>query len=139
MGLILDTSVLIADERGLFDMPGLLRQFPDSEPVLAAITASELLHGVERALDPFRKARRQRRVEQMLATIAVQPFGLAEARFHARVWAELASKGQLIGSHDLQIAATGLAMGHEVATLNIQEFRRVSGLGVIDATAFLRT
>jgi hypothetical protein len=27
MGLILDTSVLIADERGKFDMPGLLRQW----------------------------------------------------------------------------------------------------------------
>ena len=27
MGLILDTSVLIADERGKFDMPGFLRRF----------------------------------------------------------------------------------------------------------------
>ena len=28
MGLMLDTSLLIADERGKFDMPGFLRWFP---------------------------------------------------------------------------------------------------------------
>jgi hypothetical protein len=32
MGLILDSSLLIADERGKFDMAGFLRQFPGSEP-----------------------------------------------------------------------------------------------------------
>ena len=58
MGLILDTSVLTADERGKFDMPGFLRQFPVPQPLIAAITASELLHGVERAQDANRKARR---------------------------------------------------------------------------------
>jgi tRNA(fMet)-specific endonuclease VapC len=51
MGLILDSSPLIADERGKFDMPGLLRQCPGLQPIIAAITASELLHGVERAKD----------------------------------------------------------------------------------------
>ena len=54
MGLILDTSILIADERGKFDMPGLLRQFPSPQTIITAITASELLHGVERAQDPAR-------------------------------------------------------------------------------------
>jgi tRNA(fMet)-specific endonuclease VapC len=56
MGLILDTSILIADERGRFDMPSFLRHFPSPKPIIAAITASELLHGVERARDPARRA-----------------------------------------------------------------------------------
>jgi predicted nucleic acid-binding protein len=34
----------------------------------------------------------------------------------------------MIGPHDLQIAAAGLALGHEVATLNAREFNRVTGL-----------
>jgi tRNA(fMet)-specific endonuclease VapC len=80
--LILDTSVLIADERGKFDMPGFLRQFPTPQPLIAAITASELLHGVERAQDASRKAWRQQQVEQILASITVQPFDLAQARCH---------------------------------------------------------
>jgi len=58
MGLILDTSILIAEERGKFDMPAFLRQTGLGQPALAAITASELFHGVERADTPARKARR---------------------------------------------------------------------------------
>jgi tRNA(fMet)-specific endonuclease VapC len=79
MGLILDTSILIADERGKFDMPGFLRQHPTPQPLITAITASELLHGVERAQDATRKAWRQQHVEQILASIIVQPFDLVQA------------------------------------------------------------
>jgi predicted nucleic acid-binding protein len=39
---------------------------------------------------------------------------------------------------DLQIAATALALGHEVATLNVREFQRVAGLRVLGATPFWR-
>ena len=106
MGLILDTSVLIADERGKFDMPGFLRQFPAPQPLIAAIT--------------------------------VQPFDLAQARCHARLWADLERRGSMIGAHDLQIAAAGLALGHDVATLNASEFQRVAGLHLVDATPFRR-
>jgi predicted nucleic acid-binding protein len=139
MGLILDSSLLIAEERGKFDMPGFLRQFSSAQPVIAAITASELLHGVERATDAVRKARRQRHVEQILATVFIQSFDLAQARFPARIWAELQARGQMIGPHDLLIAAAGLALGHEVATLNVQEFQRITGLNVINATPFAKT
>jgi tRNA(fMet)-specific endonuclease VapC len=138
MGLILDTSVLIADERGKFDMPGLLRQFPAIQPIIAAITASELLHGVERAPDAARKAIREQHVEQILASVLVQPFDLIQARVHARIWADLALRGQMIGPHDMQIAAAGMAFGHEIATLNGREFQRVHGLKVVDATPFSR-
>ena len=139
MGLILDSSLLIADERGKFDMPGFLRQFSNVQPIIAAITASELLHGVERAQDAGRKARRQRHVEQILAAVPIQTFDLAQARVHARIWAELQTRGQMIGAHDMLIAAAGLALGHEVATLNVQEFQRVTGLNLVDATPFART
>jgi predicted nucleic acid-binding protein len=139
MGLIFDTSLLIADERGKFDMPGFLLRFPEDQPMITAITASELLHGVERAQDAARKGKRRQHVEQILAAVAVQAFDLAQARVHARIWAELASRGQMIGPHDLQIAAAGLALGHAIATLNVQEFQRVAGLKVVDATPFRRT
>jgi tRNA(fMet)-specific endonuclease VapC len=138
MGLILDTSILIADERGKFDMPGFLRQHSTPQPLITAITASELLHGVERAQDATRKAWRQQHVEQILASIIVQPFDLVQARCHARIWADLEMRGCIIGAHDLQIAAAGLALGHPVATLNATEFQRVTGLDTIDATPFRR-
>jgi len=136
MGLILDTSILIADERGKFDMPGFLRQVASPQPIISAITAAELLHGVQRALDPARRARRQQHVEQILASVFVQTFDLDQARCHARIWADLEQRGQMIGPHDLQIAAAALALGHDLATLNTGEFQRVTGLRVVDATPF---
>jgi hypothetical protein len=36
--LIPDTSFLIADERGQFDLPGFLRQTGSGQPAIAAIT-----------------------------------------------------------------------------------------------------
>lgn len=85
MELILDTSLLIAEERGRFDMTAFLLHASSSEPIVTAITASELLHGVERAHDPARRRRRERHVEQILASVCVQSFDLAQARCHARL------------------------------------------------------
>jgi tRNA(fMet)-specific endonuclease VapC len=138
MGLVLDSSILIADERGKFDMPEFLRQASGIQPIIAAITASELLHGVARATDHARKTQREKHVEQILSSVLIEPFGLTQARVHAQIWANLASRGEMIGSHDLLIAATAVAGSHDLATLNIQEFRRVKGLRVIDVAAFRR-
>ena len=139
MSVLLDTAVLIAAERGTFDMPGYLVALGDAPIALAAITASELLHGVERARGAALRQRRSKFVEGMLANVPVIPFGLAEARAHARIWAELAAAGVLIGAHDLQIAATALVAGSEVATLHVTEFGRVPGLPLAELTPFVRT
>ena len=138
MGVILDTAVLIAAERGTFDMPGYLAALGDEPVALAAISASELLHGVERARDPAVRQRRGEFVEGVLANVPVIPFGLAEARTHARIWASLAAAGTPIGAHDLQVAATALVAGSEVATLNADEFRRVPSLALAPLAPFLR-
>lgn len=135
---MLDTSILIASERGKFDMSGFLRQFPAPQISISAIAAAELLHGVERASDPARRARRQSHVEQILANLLVEPFDLDQARFHARLWADLEMRGQMMGAHDLQIAAAALASGHDLATLNVREFQRVTALRLIDVQAFCR-
>ncbi|MCI0744553.1 MAG: hypothetical protein L0Y58_04020 [Verrucomicrobia subdivision 3 bacterium] len=74
----------------------------------------------------------------MLASVLILPFDLAEARSHARIWADLESRGLMIGPHDLQIAATALAATHDLATLNVQEFQRIPSLKVADATSFRR-
>jgi hypothetical protein len=79
MGLILDSSILIAEERGKFNLPGFLLQFPAPQPLITAITASELLHGVERANDAVRRGRSQEHVEQILGSIFVQSFDLTQA------------------------------------------------------------
>jgi tRNA(fMet)-specific endonuclease VapC len=88
--------------------------------------------------DPERKLRRERHVEQILGSISIEPFDLAQARHHARIWADLQMRGQMIGPHDLLIAAAALALDFELATLNFGEFQRVHGLRLRDATSFLK-
>lgn len=136
-GVILDRAVLIAAERGRFDMTGYLTALYDEPVAIAAISASELLHGVERAIDPAVRRRRGEFVEGVLANVPVIPFGLTEAQAHARIWAVLTAGGTPIGAHDLQIAATALVAGSAVATLNRDEFSRVTGLDIAPLEPFL--
>ena len=138
MGVILDTAVLIAAERARFDMPGDLAALGDEPVALAAICASELLHGVERARDPAVRQRQGAFVEGVLANVPVLPFGLADARVHTRVWAALAAADTPVGAHDLLVAATALAAGTAIATRNEAEFRRVPGLALAPLAPFQR-
>lgn len=128
MGVILDSSVLIAAERGQFRLTALLELLGDMPVAIAAITASELLHGVHRASSRGVRMRRAAFVEALLAELPVLPFGLGAARMHAELWAELARNGTMIGAHDLLIAATAIAGGDALVTLNQREYARVPGL-----------
>ena len=136
MGVVLDTSILIAAERGQLRFQSLLESLGDEPIGLAAITASELLHGCHRAPDPGTRARRAAFVEALIAMIPVVPFGPPEARRHAELWAELARTGGPIGPHDLLIGATALARGHAVATLNQREFSRIPGIRLVSIEKF---
>lgn len=129
--MILDSSVLIAAERGAIDLATILDGLGKAPLGIAAITASELLHGVHRAVDAGTRARRAASVESMLGLLPVYAFGLREARRHAELWAHLKQRGALIGSHDMLIAATAIARGESLVTLYAGEFGRVPGLTVI--------
>ena len=132
-----DTSLLIAAERGTVRFAALLESLGPEPVGIAAITASELLHGCHRAGDPGTRARRAEFVAALLDAIPVLPFGLAEARCHAELWADLAREGTMIGPHDLLIGATALAQGHALATMNRREFSRVAGLRLTAIERFL--
>ena len=131
MGLILDTSLLVAHERRKFDLPAFLLTHGEELVAIAAITYSEVLHGWHRATDPKIKTERGQYVAGVRRDYTIIPFAEAQAEHHARVWAELETRGLLIGAHDLQIAATALSLGYGVATLNEKEFARVPGLLVV--------
>jgi tRNA(fMet)-specific endonuclease VapC len=144
MGTLLDTTVFIELERAVRRLlPGnamaevsrrLEEQLgPDEEVGIAAITASELLHGVHRATAEHR-ARREAFVETVLAAFPPQPFGLLAARVHARIWAELAAAGQDVGAHDRLVAATAITAGWRVGTANLRHFDRIAGLDVLTVT-----
>jgi tRNA(fMet)-specific endonuclease VapC len=131
---MIDSSVLVAFERRRLDLERLLTDH--SPPAIAAITAAELLIGVERAETATRRARRSSFVENILARVPIIPFDVPQARLYAVQFADLTRRGQVIGDRDLQIAVTALSLGYDVATLNLSEFQRVSGLGVVDVSPY---
>jgi tRNA(fMet)-specific endonuclease VapC len=130
LGVLIDTSVLIEHERGRLELESHLRGRENEEFFLSVVTASELLHGVHRAQDGRIQARRTAWVEAVLERFPLLDVDLITARSHARLWAELASAGRLIGPHDLWLAATCLSRGLSLITVNVREFERVPGLTV---------
>lgn len=127
-GWLIDTSVLVDAERG----GGALAGVPDDGGhSISVVTASELLHGVHRAVDGARRTQRRAFVEHVLAELETLPATVEVARIHADLWAQLEVGGEVIGAHDLWIAATALAHGLRIATANAREFERVPGLDVL--------
>lgn len=128
MGTLIDSSVLIAAERDRFDLETALGARSDEAFAIAAITASELLHGVHRARTQIQRQRREVYVEKLLAALPVLAFDLVVARVHASLGARLAGRGGTIGAHDLLIAATAIAAGYKVATHDVRSFARIPGV-----------
>ena len=128
MGVIIDTSVLIALERGMAD-PEELTHGREQEPFgISVVTAAELLHGVHRAETSKRRMKRAAFVEKALEQFALYPFDLASARVYADLWATLQKRGVQVGAHDLMIAATALSLGFSVATHDLRDYRKIEGL-----------
>ena len=137
MGVILDTSILVAAERRAVRFEPLLESLGEEPIAISAITASELLHRCHRATGAAVRARRSAFVEALIGAVSVLPFGLHEARRHSEIWAELLRGGSMIGPHDLLIGATALAQGYGVITLNQRDFGRVPGLRLVRIERFM--
>jgi tRNA(fMet)-specific endonuclease VapC len=133
MAIILDADVVIRGEKGTFDLKAWVASLPDERFEIAAITVAELWRGVERATGAHR-TRRQQYLQTILNVVPVIPYTEETAYEHARIWAELESAGQMIGSYDAIVAATALGRGCVVATFNAKHFGRVRGLKTIQPT-----
>jgi tRNA(fMet)-specific endonuclease VapC len=130
MGLMVDTNVFISSEKSGKAID--LSRWEQSQKVFASVvTVSELLMGVHRANTEEHRQRRSAFVEAIISGVGVLDFTIGSARVHAEIYAELAKKGQMIGAHDLIIAATARHHDLSILTDNVDEFSRVPGLRVI--------
>ncbi len=130
MAILIDSSILIAYERGRLDFAAEAARRGDPDAFLSVITASELLHGTHRVVDAGMRARRQVFVEGLLARFPLIEIDLQIARAHAALWSTLAQQGQMIGMNDSWIAASCIVRDLTLVTANGKEFGRVPGLRV---------
>ena len=127
---MIDSNVFIEFERRGLAVE-LSRWDGGDDVFIGAVTVSELLTGVYRADNEARRKRRSEFVEAILAGVSVLDFTTVVARRHAMLHTELAQQGQLIGAHDMIIAATALHHGLSLLTDNADEFSRVPNLSVV--------
>jgi tRNA(fMet)-specific endonuclease VapC len=125
--LIFDTTVLIAAERSGRSIAEQLGR--DDDVAIAAITATELLVGVQLADDQHRQARVDF-VEEVLEVLPIEDYDLQVARSHAALLAWTRRAGRQRGAFDLIIAATAIASARTVATFDSSGFEGLPGVTV---------
>ena len=131
MGLVADTSAVVAIERG-GDLERALADLGGEPLVVPAIVYAELLAGVSLTGDPVRAAERRAKVAAVAAAFPIVEFGRMFAERSADIVGALRVSGTLIPSNDAQVAATALGLGFGVLVGPADEahFRQVPGLSV---------
>jgi predicted nucleic acid-binding protein len=135
MGLILDSSLVIAAERRGDTVEQFIEQVVkatgDQEAAPSAIGVTELIHGIYRAQTPEIRQRRESFVNELLADLVVYPYTKETALLAGRIDGEQQNRGVVIPFGDLLIGATALLLGYKVLTGNLRDFQRIPGLSVL--------
>jgi tRNA(fMet)-specific endonuclease VapC len=136
VGVILDSSVIIAAERRGHTVRQILEQVRTSQSSeieigISVVTIAELIHGAYRAKTPQQQERRLEFIERLSNDVPVHPVSLEIARLAGRIEGQQEAKGIQLAFEDLLIGATALHLGYSIATLNLRDFQRVPGLAVV--------
>ena len=134
MGLILDSSVLVAAERQTRTVHQILadlyRTQQNIEIGISVVTLTELAHGVARAGTSKRKKRRLRFVQELATAIPIYEVTATIAFEAGLIDGENQSRGIRLPLADLLIGVTALELGFGVGTSNLRHFGLIPGLAV---------
>jgi predicted nucleic acid-binding protein len=137
LGLILDSSVIIAAERKRQTVEELLtliwQTFGEIEIAISAVTVAELVHGVVRASTPEIRDRRRAFIDELKKHVPVHPVTESTAEIAGQISGEQAAKGITLPADDLLIGASAIEQGYAVATLNLRHFQKIPDLEVISS------
>ena len=135
VGIILDSSVIIAAERRGHSVRQILEQVHSSqgetEVGLSVVTVAELIHGAYRTQTQAQQERRLEFIERLCRDVPVHPMTLEIARLLGRIEGQQEAKGIQVAFEDLAIGVTALHLGYSVMTLNARHFQRIPGLSVV--------
>ena len=121
----LDTNLCI---RVIRDRPQRLLPKFNAEAGAMAISTIVLTELLRAAAKSARPSANRHEVERFCSRLQVLLFDEEAAGHAADIWADLARKGQQIGSYDVLIAGQARSKGLVVVTGNLAEFGRVDGL-----------
>lgn len=137
MGIVLDTSVLIAGERQGEGVQAIIQRVltthGEQDAALSVVTLVELTHGIYRARTDADRERRRAFTQELRRDVAVIPVTAEIAELAGRIEGEQAACGISIAFEDLLIGATALHMNYAVVTLNVRHFQMIPSLSVVQA------
>jgi tRNA(fMet)-specific endonuclease VapC len=135
VGVVLDSSVLIAAEREKLPVSQLLASLSadlsETEFLLSSISVMELEHGWHRAHTHEAAAKRRRYLDEVLAILPVEPFTREMGVLAAKIDANMKKAGLVIATADLLIGITALYYGYAIGTRNVRHFKMIPGLKVL--------
>ena len=135
MGLILDSSIVIAAERR-GDTPAqlfaeIISAVGEQQLAISSVALTEIVHAVFRAPDLQIRARRETFIQDLLTDLEVVPYIRSTAFLAGKIDGEQRSAGVTIPSMDLLIGATALEIGYSIVTVNVRHFQLIPGLNII--------
>jgi len=135
LGLILDSSILIAAERKGRNARQALAEIAlhaaGEDVAVSVVTLMELAHGVARANTPARKAVWRQFLNELMTALPVHPVSAPVALRAGQIDGENTAQGVRVALADLLIGVTALELGYRVATANVRHFQMVPGLGIV--------
>lgn len=135
MGLILDSSVLIAAERRGKNARQALAEIgvraAGEDVALSVVTVLELAHGAARANTPQRRTSRHQFIHELMIAVPVHPVSVSVALRAGQIDGESTARGITLPLSDLLIGVTALDLGYRVATGNVRHFQAIPGVSVV--------
>jgi predicted nucleic acid-binding protein len=130
LGLILDSSVIIAAERKRQTVEDLLvfvgQTFGEIEIAISAVTLAELVHGVVRANTSERRENRRAFIDELKKHVPVHPITDSTAEIAGQIGGEQAAKGITLPADDLLIGASAIEQGYAAAARKTSHFQKIS-------------
>ena len=126
---MLDTNVVIYTIKNRPEKVRKVFKQHAGQMAISAITLGELIYGAEKSAQPERNLAD---VEAFAARLEVLAFDETAAAHFWQLRAELAKAGKPIGPYDQMIAGHARSLGLILVTNNMNEFKRVPGLRIVN-------
>lgn len=125
---LLDTNICIyIMNRRPIEIIHKFKRFDVGEIGVSTITVSELHYGAVKSKNPKNNIKR---VEEFLTPLEILPYNHNAANFYGEIRHNLETKGEIIGSLDMLIAAQALSKEIILVTNNEKEFKRINELRI---------
>jgi len=110
---------------------GVSKLISQEEAALTSISVFELYAGIE-------GKRRLGQIETFIRDLTIIPLDVIEAALAGKIYTQLKSKGQLIGTHDILIAAVCIANGLPLYTKNVIHFSKIKDIQILTTEEILK-